>query len=316
MTMPDLYPFLMAPHFDRRPWGTRDLEPIYARSVAADEEPIGEAWLTWDQCRVTNGPWGGATLAELCTKFGPELVGTAAPADARFPLLTKFLFPREKLSVQVHPDDETARRLGEACGKTECWYVVQAAPGSRVAVGLKPGTSREEFERAIREQRAEETLDWIDVQAGDMIYVEAGTVHTLGPGPVILEIQQNSNTTFRLYDYGRPRELHIEQGLAAMKEHTGAGKVRPVPCDDYECLIRTPQFVVDKVGLNGESHFAAQTGHSAQVLTAIRGCGIVECEATAPITFACGDAVIIPAALSQYRIKPQWELEFVRAQLP
>ena len=129
-------------------------------------------------------------------------------------MLSKFLFPEEKLSVQVHPDDATAQRFGEPWGKTECWYVAHARPGSQIALGLKPGVTAEQFGQAIHENRAEDLLNWIDVYQGEMIYVAAGTVHTLGPGAVIVETQQQSDTTYRLYDYGRPRPLHLERGLA------------------------------------------------------------------------------------------------------
>ena len=132
--MSDLYPLLMIPEFSPRPWGTRDLRPIYTRVVG--KEPIGEAWLTGDECRVANGPLSGASLGELCRRFGRELMGEAAPHPDRFPLLTKFLFPRDKLSVQVHPDDEVARELGQPCGKTECWYVAKCLPGAQV--GARP----------------------------------------------------------------------------------------------------------------------------------------------------------------------------------
>ena len=141
-----------------------------------------------------------------------------------FPLLLKFLFPHEKLSVQVHPDDAAARRAGLPCGKTECWYVAHARPGAQIALGLKPGVTREQFERSIIEKRAEELLNWINVYQGEMIYVTGGTVHTLGPGSIMLETQQQSDTTYRLYDYGRPRELHLKEGLAVIKEKTVAGK--------------------------------------------------------------------------------------------
>ena len=118
-------------------------------------------------------------------------------------------FPHEKLSVQVHPDDEQAQRTGQPWGKTECWYVAAAKPGSQVAMGLKPGVTRMDLQRAIEEKRAEELLRWINIYPGEMIYVAGGTVHTLGPGSILVETQQQSDCTYRLYDYGRPRELHL-----------------------------------------------------------------------------------------------------------
>ena len=166
--MSDLYPLLMIPEFSPRPWGTRDLRPIYTRVVG--KEPIGEAWLTGDECRVANGPLSGASLGELCQRFGRELTGEAAPHADRFPLLTKFLFPRDKLSVQVHPDDRGARELGQPCGKTECWYVARCLPGAQVALGLRSGVSRQQFEAAILANRAEDLLNWVDLSRGDLIY--------------------------------------------------------------------------------------------------------------------------------------------------
>ena len=151
-------------------------------------------------------------------------MGDAAPDPKRFPLLLKFFFPHEKLSVQVHPDDEAARRVGQPWGKTECWYVAHARPGAQIALGLKPGVNREQFELAIGEKRAEELLNWINVYSGEMIYVTGGTVHTLGPGSIMLETQQQSDTTYRLYDYGRPRELHLKEGLAAIKDRGWIGQ--------------------------------------------------------------------------------------------
>src|SRR5438067_453055 len=171
--MIELYPLLMTPVFDPRPWGTFDLAPVYPNQKFP--EKIGEAWLTGDHCKVANGPLVGKSLSELSQQYGRELVGQAARDSSRFPLLLKFLFPHEKLSVQVHPDDEL--------------------------------------------------LNWVDIHAGEMIYVAGGTVHTLGPGSILVETQQQSDTTYRLYDYGRPRELHLKEGMAAVKERVASGKV-------------------------------------------------------------------------------------------
>src|SRR5215510_8571405 len=184
--MTDLYPLRMLPAFDPRPWGTTDLSPIYPDHKF--DEKIGEAWLTGDDCKVANGPLAGRTLADLSQACGRELVGEAARDEKRFPLLLKFLFPHEKLSVQVHPDDAGAQRVGQPWGKTECWYVLAAQPGAQIALGLKPGTSAAQLRQAIAEVRAEELLNWIDANAGEMIYVDGGTVHTIGPGMVLVEI--------------------------------------------------------------------------------------------------------------------------------
>jgi mannose-6-phosphate isomerase len=314
--MSELYPLLMKPHFDARPWGARDLAPIYDVHVHPGEQPIGEAWLTWDKCEIANGPLAGTLLGDACKRFGRDLVGSAARETARFPLLIKFLFPREKLSVQVHPDDETAQKQGEPCGKTECWYVVQAEATAQVALGLKPGTTREQFERSIHESRAENLLNWVNLEQGDFIYVDAGTVHTLGPGSIILETQQNSDTTYRLYDYGRPRELHLQQGFEAMKERTAACKCKAARVSsDAEELTSTRCFVVHKFTLKNERCVEGD-GSSPKILVAVDGCGVVEAEGTAPVTFARGDAVIIPASVRQFRVRPQWNVEFLMSWLP
>ena len=322
--MSALYPFSMQPAFDPRPWGTLDLSPIYPNHKF--DEKIGEAWLTGDACNVANGPLKGKSLADLSSQFGQELVGDAAPDPKRFPLLLKFLFPHEKLSVQVHPDNEAARRVGQPWGKTECWYVAHARPGAQIALGLKPGITVEQFEIAIREKRAEELLNWINVYSGEMIYVAGGTVHTLGPGSIVVETQQQSDTTYRLYDYGRPRELHLKEGLAAIKLGVNSGKVvRPAPSalngstNRRAPLISAPYFMVDMFELKQPHQFDTSSGtgkHSVQILVAVEGCAIVESQGTEPVTLARGDAVVVPAAVGEFRVRPQWSVEFLKASVP
>lgn len=322
--MGNLYPLLMLPGFDPRPWGTQDLSPIYPNHKF--EEKIGEAWLSGDDCKVANGPLTGKTLAQLSEQFTRELVGEAARDAKRFPLLLKFLFPHEKLSVQVHPDDEQALRVGQPWGKTECWYVAHAKPGAQIGLGLKPGVTAAQLEEAIRQKRAEETLNWINVYAGDMIYVAGGTVHTLGPGSVIVETQQQSDTTYRLYDYGRPRELHLKDGMAAVKEKVGSGKVvRPAPEEmsggknRHAPLVAAPYFVVDMFEAKDPIELATRDDSgksSVQILVAIEGCGVIEAAGADPVTLAKGDAVVVPACVGDFRVRPQWALEFLRACVP
>ena len=320
--MSELYPLLMSPAFDPRPWGATDLAPIYPNHHFA--ERIGESWLTGDDCKVANGTLRGKSLAELSSKYGRELVGEAARDGNRFPLLLKFLFPAEKLSVQVHPDDEMALAVGQPWGKTECWYVAHAKPGAQIALGLKPGVTRAQFEQSIHNKRAEELLNWINVYQGEMIYVAGGTVHTLGPGSVIVETQQQSDTTYRLYDYGRPRELHLKEGLAAVKERVGSGKVvRPAPEAisrevRHSALVSAPYFVVDMFELKTSQDLSVRNGakSSVQIMVGIEGCGIVEAQGFEPVTFAKGDAVVIPASVGGFRVRPQWSVEFLRAMVP
>jgi mannose-6-phosphate isomerase len=310
--MSQLYPFLVIPIFDERLWGVRDLRPVYTRVV---NEPIGESWLTWEDNRVANGPLAGQSIGDLAKTYRRDLVGQVACYEDRFPLLVKFLFPGDKLSVQVHPDDDGARKHGQPCGKTECWYVLRAEPGAQVALGLKPGVTLDEFRKSIEETRAEELLNWVDVLAGDMIYVAAGTVHTIGGGMVLVETQQTSDITYRLYDYGRPRELHIEKGLEAVKLDTNAGKVIRGANDKSDVLVRSPFFQVEKIWLQEPLH-AAVSPTSPHIVVAVNGSGVVESDGMEPISFATGDAVVVPASVSGYTVRPQWDLDLMRISLP
>lgn len=322
--MGNLYPLLMLPKFDPRPWGTLDLSPIYPNHKF--EEKIGESWLTGDDCKVANGLLKGKTLAQISEQYQRDLVGEAARDARRFPLLLKFLFPQEKLSVQVHPDDEQAMRVGQPWGKTECWYIAHAKPGAQIGLGLKSGATAKQLEEAIHANRAEELLNWVNVFAGDMIYVAGGTVHTLGPGSVVVETQQQSDTTYRLYDYGRPRELHLKDGLAAVKENAKSGKVvRPAPSQigagksRKAPLVAAPYFAVDMFEVKEPLQLSTRDDSgksSVQILTAVDGCGVIEVAGMEPVTLAKGDAVVVPACIEKFGVRPQWTLEFLRSYVP
>jgi mannose-6-phosphate isomerase len=223
-------PFRLKPWFSERPWGKRDLRPWY--SSTGTTGLVGEAWLTGPQCVVETGSLAGRTLASVGSELGAE-----------FPLLVKLLFPAEKLSVQVHPDDAQARSLGETRGKTECWYVLEAEPGAAVALGLKDGVDVAQVKAAVTDGTM---MEWVLVSAGDMLFVDAGTVHAIAPGVVLLETQQTSDVTYRLYDYGRPRELHLEKGLQVIKTKTATGKVAPRIMNGFTRLIEQKYFVVDR----------------------------------------------------------------------
>ena len=177
-----LAPFRLAPWFSPRPWGTMDLSPWYDLQP---KEPIGEAWLTGHDCLVETGEHAGRRLGDVAAEYGEALLGGAALTD--YPLLLKILFPHDKLSVQVHPDDSMAQTMGEPRGKTECWYVLESSPGASIDLGLKPGVDIAAVRSAIAGHTLEDLLEKVPVERGEMVFVDAGTVHAIGPGVTLLE---------------------------------------------------------------------------------------------------------------------------------
>ncbi len=276
--MTSVAPFRLKPWFSERPWGKKSLQPWYADTGTT--ELVGEAWLTGPQCVVETGSLAGRTLASVATELGSE-----------FPLLVKLLFPAEKLSVQVHPDDAQARALGETRGKTECWYVLEAEPGAAVALGLKSGSDTETVRAAVADGTMESLLEWVPVSVGDMLFVDAGTVHAIGPGVVLLETQQTSDVTYRLYDYGRPRELHLEKGLQVIKTKTEAGKVKPRVMDGFTRLIEQRYFVVDRFDVAAGEVRVAIEGPGC--LVGLCGGGVVRVGAV-EVELKPAQAVVVP----------------------
>ena len=190
--------------------------------------------------------------------------------------------------------------------------------------GIETGRNRGSIGTGNSRKTAEEALNWVDVFTGDMIYVAGGTVHTLGPGSVIVETQQQSDTTYRLYDYGRPRELHLKDGMAAVKENARSGKVlRPAPRQNgknrHSSLIAAPYFVVDMFEAKEPVQLSTRDDSgksSVQILVAVEGCGVLEASGMEAVTFAKGDAVVVPACVGSFGVRPQWALEFLRAYVP
>jgi mannose-6-phosphate isomerase len=313
MTKQELGPFRLAPWFSPRPWGRKDLRPWYADTGTT--EPVGEAWLTGPESVVETGAFAGKTLAAVAAEAGEALLG--AGGGAEFPLLVKLLFPNDKLSVQVHPDDAHAQAMGQLRGKTECWYVLEAEPGATIALGLKPGATVDAVRAAIAAGTMEDRMEWVPVEVGDMVFVDAGTVHAIGPGVVLLETQQTSDTTFRMYDYGRPRELHVEQALRVMKTKTAAGKVAPRAMDGFVRLIEQKYFVVDRyeVAAGGE---VAVPGTQPGTLVALSGEAMVKGRDDGEIEMFPGRAVVVPADCESVKVEAEAEVRtsFVRCWAP
>jgi len=280
-------PFLLKPKFAARIWGKLDLKPWYEETGIA--EKVGEAWLTGPECVIATGPLAGKTLDEAAKSFPGQL------GDGEFPLLVKMLFPSDKLSVQVHPNDEEAQKIGLPRGKTECWYVLEAEPNATVACGLKSGVTLEDVRAAIIDGTLEDKLEMVPVAVGDMVFVDAGTVHAIGPGVTLLEVQQTCDVTYRLFDYGRPRELHLDEGLAVVKLKTAAGKIEPLDKTTYTRLIETKYFVVDRIDICA--------GDTVEMPMDGIGCvvGLKGDAAVNDVELTAGQAVVMPigsAALS------------------
>lgn len=314
MAAPVLAPFRIAPFFSPRPWGTRDLSPWYDEKPV---EPVGEAWLTGPQCTVETGKEQGRTLAELAAAYPDALLGPHRNEVGDYPLLLKILFPHEKLSVQVHPDDALAQQSGEPRGKTECWYVLDAAPGAAVALGMKPGSTVEAMRQAIADHTLEAMVEQVPVKRGDMIFVDAGTVHAIGPGVVLLETQQTSDLTYRLYDYGRPRELHVERGLGATRLRTRAGKVAPQVDGARTLLIAQQYFTVDRLEVRPDQPFASEPAAGVpHALVAVEGRVMLVSEGAETVELVPGRAVVVPASIAAYRLESRGPAAVIRSQPP
>lgn len=300
----------LAPIYSPRVWGVHDLGPWFP---PAQGEPIGEAWLTATDCAVEAGAEQGSTLGELLAEHPEEL---ARGAMGEFPLLVKVLFPREKLSVQVHPDDARAQQLGMPNGKTECWYILSAVPGATVAVGLKQPMTNDAIRAAIEDGTLEDFVEHIPVKAGDMVFVDAGTVHAIMPGVVVLETQQYSDTTYRLFDYGRPRELHIEDGLLATKQKTRAGLVTPKPMDGFTRLIEEQYFFVDRFDLAAGTPVSLDSFAGLQILVALGGGVTLSGAEGEPLALQPGHAVVLPVGSTGWRVDAKDAVELMRIGRP
>jgi mannose-6-phosphate isomerase len=323
-----LYPLQFDPIYQYRPWGGRRLANLLSTPLPGTD-PVGEAWVLSDRdqdpSRVARGHLKGATILELLNRWPAQMLGTLAARFTRFPLLFKFLDVRDRLSVQVHPSDSQPSQLpaGEL-GKTEAWVVLQGGPASRVYAGLNSFTTREALRRALVEGTIADHLASFTPQPGDVIFVQAGTVHSLGD-VVVFEVQENSDVTFRLYDWGRidpqtgsPRSLQVDQALTCLDLSQGAVAARTPVVAAREPVLKERLLTCEQFGLwrfSAAAPFTVGAPRSVRILACTAGDGQLEHDG-AQYPFGQGDVFLLPAAVGACLCRPLHTLSLLEVTLP
>lgn len=314
---PTPYPLYLEPQLSRRLWGDSSLETYLNLRPAGAGDPWGESWQVWAGNRILNGPLAGRTLQAAADLWGDRLLGSAA-VGTQVPLLAKFIAAGQDLSLQVHPDDAYAlsHHAGSGhLGKAEAWLILQARPDAAIYWGFRETVTAEVVRVAAADGTLDRLLNRVPVAAGDVIYNPPGTVHAIGAGIILYEIQQSSDLTFRLYDYGRRdskgnlRELHLEEGLAVASLEGGqAAKVTQAP--GARELLATPHFVLT-TSVPGQ--YLQQTAASFELLTAVEG-DITLAAAGTELKLPAGTSLVLPAAEQRYSVGGSGRL--LSARLP
>lgn len=324
---PTLYPLLLERTLSRRLWGGDRLQQRLQLEAPtpAGTDPLGEVWQVYKANRIQNGALAGRTLAEVADQYGETLLGSASSQryGNAVPLLAKFIDAATPLSIQVHPDDAYARRVEAASGhlgKTEAWYIIDATEDAHILWGFNQEVSAHSVRRAIDQGTLEDYVNIVPVQAGDVIYNPAGTLHAIGAGIILFEIQQSSDLTYRVYDYqrrdaaGNLRELHVDKALEVLDLQAGEqAKVAPKQHDEQTLeLIRVDAFAMELWHVNGQRHTHTEAS-SLEILTLLEG-EVVLSSQHEPITLSAGMSGVLPATLGDYQLKGNASL--LRCYLP
>ena len=304
-----MYPIKFENLYYDKVWGGRDFE-TFRNNIP--EGNIGESWDI--ACHpngtgvVANGKFKGMNFNDLINNYKEAIFGKAI-INNEFPLLVKLINSNENLSVQVHPNDDYAKRVENSFGKTEAWYVVDAKEGAELIVGTN-GCTKEEFEEAIKNNTVEDCLNRIKVKKGDAFLINSGLVHAIGSGLVIAEIQQNSDITYRVYDYGRPREIHVEKSLDVidfdLKPEKSVENFKEFLGYKYTNLCENDYFVIDKYIINTSIEMDSDID-SFSIITCVDGSGLINYK-NDKVIINKGDSILIPAQLGNYEIKGELEV--------
>ncbi len=316
----ELYPLRFEPLYKPVIWGGDQLASVLGRKLPETTEPIGESWEVVDrddaQSVVANGPLQGKTLRELIERGGTALLGGNYKSGSRFPLLVKLIDAGERLSLQVHPDAAACKRIGHGAEpKTEMWYIIAAKPGAKIMGGLNPRTTKQQLLSTINSMDVENHLQVFKSEPGDAYFIFSGTIHAIGAGNLLLEIQQNSDTTYRVSDWGRvgkdgqPRQLHLEQGLESIDfTNRTSPRISGVTGHaqhnrKFPVINRCPFFKVDDLRLEAEWQDTTDPGTSFHMISAING--PVEVGHDTRVTrLEAGETCLIPACFGTYIVKP------------
>ena len=314
----DVYPLKFGPIYKEKIWGGRNLERLYDRTLP-NSMPIGESWELTDLVEGVSincsGEYSGRTLTDLTQNLGDRLLGKTKPmADGRFPLLLKILDANDILSLQVHPDSEAAAKIGDgAAMKTECWYVIESRDGY-IYKGIKPGVTPEQFRKAIESDRAEDCIRKISCKTGDFHYLPAGTVHAIGPGLVIAEVQIPSDTTYRVTDWGRGREIHVEKSMESI--HFEVASDTP-PGANGDTLLVTNFFSVARHTASTQQPTALTTDCCIAIMLLDGKCEIHHSGDTEPVVSVnSGDTILLPATLDSPMLHPLTDVTWLEITLP
>jgi mannose-6-phosphate isomerase len=313
--IPQLEGICVEPQYRERVWGGHNLK-------ADASAPIGEAWIVYEGNKVSSGPEQGRTLGELAAEYGAQFLGrrVVKQTGSRFPLLIKLLDCQAWLSLQVHPDDVKAEQLEGPghFGKTEAWYILKAEKGAQVISGVREGTTKEELAEAIRNGKVIDLAHYQPVEQGDCILTMAGTIHALGPGLLVYEVQQTSDITYRIFDWNRPqsegRALHIEQSIA-VSDPAARGKLtkgKPVDEGERQRLVECPYFTLDLISAKWETVELDTGQETFHALTVIDGEMEIEGSGWSQV-LGQYESVVVPAACGGYRLYPRGGFEALLA---
>lgn len=302
MTNTQMQPLKFVPIVKALPWGGLRLNELFSKTLP-DDLPYGESWeivdLPEDQSVVTEGPLAGSSLAELVENRKDELLGETSLLMGRFPVLFKLIDAKETLSVQVHPDEQTAAWLGRgARPKTEAWYILHTDPGAGLYVGLNEGVDKDQFRKALESGNLKELLHFVEVKSGDFIFLPSGTLHAIGGGILLAEIQQASNTTYRVFDWnrkgldGKQRTLHIEEAMQSIHFDVRGRPAHATPLSGRPG-IHCDSFVFERAGLGSGSQLILDAGRP-RIVCCLEGAGQVS-DLNASLSLRTGETCLVPA---------------------